>query len=61
VPDPDDRRASRARLTSTGIGVRPSIMDFRREHIRALTKPMQLSAATRSELARIADALDAFR
>ena len=61
VPDADDRRASRARLTVTGAGVRRTIMEYRRAQIRALTKPMKLSATTLAELTRIADAFDGFR
>ena len=61
APDPDDRRASRALLTTTGAEVRHAIMEFRRSQIRALTKPMKISAATLAELNSIADALDGFR
>jgi len=61
APDPDDRRASRARLTTTGAEVRHAIMEFRRSQIRALTEPMKISAATLAELNSIADALDGFR
>jgi DNA-binding MarR family transcriptional regulator len=61
VPDPDDRRASRALLTDAGCAVRDAIMAFRRDHIRAFTRPMKPSGATLAELRRIADAFDAFR
>ena len=61
APDPDDRRASRALLTTTGAEVRHAIMEFRRCQIRALTEPMKISAATLAELNSIADALDGFR
>jgi DNA-binding MarR family transcriptional regulator len=61
VADPHDRRASRARLTAAGAGVRRAIMEFRRAQIRVLTRPMKLSEATIADLTRIADAFDGFR
>jgi DNA-binding MarR family transcriptional regulator len=61
VPDPDDRRASRARLTEAGVRVRQAIMDYRRDHIRALTRSMTVSPSSLADLARVAGALDDFR
>jgi len=59
--DERDRRATRARLTETGASVRETILAHRRDRITRSTSLIRTNDATRRELVRIADALDAYR
>jgi DNA-binding MarR family transcriptional regulator len=57
TPDPGDRRAARARLTSTGARTRSAVLGFRRRSIAAGLHNLGVAPSTLADLARIADAL----
>ena len=59
--DEHDRRATRARLTPAGNHARDAILAYRRERIAETVRVATLSPPTRTELTRLADALDQHR
>lgn len=61
VPDADDRRAARARLTADGWTVRKAILAYRHVRIRRIARGLDLSSETMADLVQVADALDTFR
>ena len=61
VPDADDRRAARARLTADGWTVRKAILAYRHVRIRRIASGLDLSSETMADLVQVADALDTFR
>lgn len=60
-PDANDRRASRASLTTAGRAARGAILTFRRRHIEDSASNVDVADATLRELASIAHALDEYR
>jgi DNA-binding MarR family transcriptional regulator len=61
APDPRDRRAARARLTTRGVEVRDRILRYRRDRISCAASGLELSNAGLQDLAVVAEALSRYR
>jgi DNA-binding MarR family transcriptional regulator len=57
--DERDRRATRARLTSDGTGIRAAVLAYRRDEIAAIVAEVNPSASAYSALRKLATRFDA--
>ena len=59
-PDASDRRASRARLTSTGAQAYEAIVTYRRAYIAETAAPFESDPALRARMLQVAEAFGRF-